>query len=225
MMKKHYMISTAIGTMFVFLFVFAFDRDLFTILTKGSVDQVVSLIKSWGIIAPLLSILLMILQSIAAPIPAFLITAANGIVFGVYGGIIVSWIGAMFGALVSFFLAKWFGKKIIHKIQKEKKWMEYVKKLSGKYGFITVLVARLIPVISFDVISFAAGLSGMSLRSFLTATGIGMIPGTIAYTVLGHDLMNLKEYQNRFIIVSLLLVLFVVLTIIFKKRMENTSYK
>jgi uncharacterized membrane protein YdjX (TVP38/TMEM64 family) len=76
---------------------------------------------------------------------------------------------------------------------------------------------------NFDVISFAAGLSGMRLLSSLTATGIGMIPGTIAYTVLGHDLMNLKDYQNRFIIVSLLLVLFVVLTTIFKKRMENTS--
>jgi uncharacterized membrane protein YdjX (TVP38/TMEM64 family) len=133
-MKKNHMITViTIGTLFVFLLVFAFNRELFTLLTKGSVDQVVQLIKSWGPIAPLLSIFLMILQAIAAPIPAFLITAANGIVFGVYGGIIVSWIGAMFGALVSFFLAKWFGEKIIHKVQKEKKWMEYVKKLSGKF--------------------------------------------------------------------------------------------
>jgi uncharacterized membrane protein YdjX (TVP38/TMEM64 family) len=192
-------------------------------LTKGSIDQVVELIKSWGVSAPLLSIFLMILQSIAAPIPAFLITGANGIIFGVYGGIIVSWTGAMLGALVSFLLAKWFGEKMIHKIQKEKKWMGHVKKLSGKYGFTTVLVARLIPVISFDVISFAAGLSRMKLRSFLTATGIGMIPGTIAYTVLGHDLMNLKEYQNRFIIVSLFLALFVVLTTIFKKKLLRNS--
>jgi uncharacterized membrane protein YdjX (TVP38/TMEM64 family) len=82
--------------------------------------------------------------------------------------------------------------------------MEKIKMLSGTYGFTTVLTARLLPVISFDVISFAAGLSGMSLRSFITATGIGMIPGTIVYTVLGHDLMNFKEYQNRFIILSFL---------------------
>lgn len=218
MNKNYIIIATAIGTLIVILLVFAFDGELFTLLTKGSLDQVVQMIKSWGLIAPLLSVFLMILQSIAAPIPAFLITGANGVVFGVYGGIIVSWIGAMLGALVSFMLAKGFGEKIIHKVQKEKKWMGYVKKLSGKYGFTTVLVARLIPVISFDVISFAAGLSGMKLRSFLMATGIGMIPGTIAYTVLGHDLMNLKEYQNRFIIVSLLLALFVVLTAVFKKK-------
>lgn len=223
MMKKNYMITTAIGIFFVILLVVAFNRELFTLLTKGSIDQVVQLIKSWGVIAPLLSILLMILQSIAAPIPAFLITGANGIVFGVYGGIIVSWAGAMLGALVSFLLAKWFGGKIIHKVQKEQKWLGYVNKLSGKYGFTTVLVARLIPVISFDVISFAAGLSGMKLRSFLTATGFGMIPGTIAYTVLGHDLMNLKEYQNRFIVVSLFLSIFVVLTTIFKKKLIRNS--
>jgi uncharacterized membrane protein YdjX (TVP38/TMEM64 family) len=62
----------------------------------------------------------MIFQAIAAPIPAFLITAANGLVFGVYVGIIVSWVGAMFGAMVSFFLAKWFGEKFVTKVQKEK---------------------------------------------------------------------------------------------------------
>jgi uncharacterized membrane protein YdjX (TVP38/TMEM64 family) len=224
-MKKNYMIATiTIGALFVFLLVLAYDRELFTLLTRGSVDQVVQLIRAWGVIAPLLSILLMIFQAIAAPIPAFLITAANGIVFGLYGGVIVSWTGAMLGALVSFFLAKWFGEKVIHKVQKEKKWLKRVENLSGKYGFTTVLTARLIPVISFDVISFAAGLSGMKLSSFMAATGIGMIPGTIAYTVLGHDLMHLKEYQNRFLLISLLLALFVIITTILKKRLgKNTS--
>jgi uncharacterized membrane protein YdjX (TVP38/TMEM64 family) len=74
---------------------------------------------------------------------------------------------------------------------------------------------------SFDVVSFAAGLSGMSLRSFLTATGIGMIPGTIVYTVLGHDLMNFKEYQDRFIILSLSLAFVVVIATIFKKKYRS----
>ncbi|WP_257348309.1 TVP38/TMEM64 family protein [Pseudalkalibacillus decolorationis] len=217
-MKKNYIVVMASVILFVPLLVFASDRGLLTLLTKGSVDQVVQLINSWGMIAPLLSILLMIFQAIAAPIPAFLITAANGVVFGVYGGIIVSWVGAMLGALVSFFIAKWFGEKFVIKVKKEKKWMEKVKRLSGTYGFTTVLTARLIPVISFDVISFAAGLSGMRLRSFLTATGIGMIPGTVVYTILGHDLIHLKEYQNRFLILSLLMAFIVIIATIFKKK-------
>lgn len=217
-MKKKHIITTTI-LIFAVLLVIVYDRDLLTVLTKGSVDQVVDLINSWGIIAPLLSILLMILQAIAAPIPAFLITAANGIAFGIYGGIIVSWIGAMLGAVVSYLLAKWLGDKFVTKVvKKEVKWMEKVKNLSGKYGFSSVLVARLIPVISFDIVSYAAGLSGMSLRSFLTATGIGMIPGTVLYTVLGHDLIHFEEYQGRFITVSLLLACIIVIVTIVKRK-------
>jgi uncharacterized membrane protein YdjX (TVP38/TMEM64 family) len=110
-------------------------------------------------------------------------------------------------------------RKFVTKLQKEKKWMEKVKRLSGTYGFTTVLQHALF--LSSLLMSLAlplACISGMSLRSFLTATGIGMIPGTIVYTVLGHDLMYLKEYKERFIILSFVLVILVVLTTIFNKK-------
>ena len=48
------------------------------ILIAGNLDQVIKLIRSWGVAAPLMSILLMITQAIVSPIPAFLVTAANG---------------------------------------------------------------------------------------------------------------------------------------------------
>jgi uncharacterized membrane protein YdjX (TVP38/TMEM64 family) len=76
------------------------------IVLSDSFDQLSELIRSWGIAAPLLSILLMVLQSVIAPLPAMLITATNGLLFGVFWGTVISWIGAMCGALVSYAIAR-----------------------------------------------------------------------------------------------------------------------
>ena len=91
------------------------------ILIAGNMDQVIKLIYSWGIAAPLMSVLLMITQAIVAPIPAFLITAANGMVFGSYWGALISWIGALMGALTSFYIARLFGNVALRKIVRNQK--------------------------------------------------------------------------------------------------------
>ena len=196
------------------------SKDILSLLSEGSLQQVITFIRSWGIAAPLLSIALMVFQAILAPIPAFLITGANGVIFGVFWGSFISWIGAMVGALVAFYLAKWFGEPFIEKFMKDKKWYVTIDRLIKKYGFKTILISRLIPLVSFDGISFAAGLSGMKLRTFLLATGVGMVPGTIAYALLGHDLVRINEFQNRFIIISLSIIAVVLIGYILKRKMS-----
>ena len=106
---------------FVLIYIFRMPLlELISLLSKGSVNQVASVIKSWGVFAPLLSIMLMILQSIIAPIPSFLISGANGAIFGIFWGVVISWIGAMFGAILSFYIARWFGENLVKKMTKEK---------------------------------------------------------------------------------------------------------
>ncbi|MFP3489294.1 hypothetical protein R0K20_17020, partial [Staphylococcus sp. SIMBA_130] len=60
-------------------------------------------------------------------------------------------------------------------------------------------------------ISFLAGLSQISFRSFFVATALGQIPGTILYTIVGHDIANLDEYQTRFLWTSVIIVLFIII--------------
>ena len=57
-----------------------------------------------------------------------------------------------------------------------------------KYGKHTILIARLLPFMSFDLISYAAGLTSMSFISFFIATGIGQLPATIVYSYVGEML-------------------------------------
>ncbi|MEQ6389962.1 TVP38/TMEM64 family protein [Bacillaceae bacterium S4-13-58] len=188
------------------------------LLMDGDSQGLIAWIRSWGMLAPILSIFLMVLQAIAAPLPAFLITGANGMVFGIFWGVIISWIGATAGATVSYYLAKIFGKTVIPRKYQDKKWLKKWEQVSEKHGFTIVLVSRLIPVVSFDFISYAAGFTRMRISHFLFGTGIGMIPGTIIYTIIGHDFLQLEDYKGRFIILLLLLTFLFVIGLWVRKR-------
>jgi uncharacterized membrane protein YdjX (TVP38/TMEM64 family) len=158
-----------------------------------------------------MSIFLMILQAVIAPLPAFLITASNGLVFGVYWGTVISWVGAMLGALISFMISRLFFETFAKRLLGEKKSMKYLDRMSSKYGFKVVLIARLLPFISFDLISYVAGLSSIKLRPFLLATGIGMLPATLVYTVVGYEMESLKNNSEGLFTFSIVAVLALVL--------------
>ncbi len=197
-------------------------KNIIDILSKGSIEQVANIIRSWGIAAPVLSILLMILQSFIAPIPSFLIAGANGAVFGVWFGTLISWFGAMLGALGTFYLSRVFGEAFVKKFQSAKGLWEKVDEISNKQGFKVIIVGRLLPFISFDFLSYAAGLSNMKLTPFLVATGIGMIPGTIAYVVLGNEMSKLSSYSKiiTMIVISAIIIFLIsyFAKVIMKKR-------
>ncbi len=191
------------------------------ILIGTNVSDVLQIIRSWGVAAPLISILLMILQAVIAPIPAYLITAANGIIFGVFWGVVITLIGALAGALVAFFMTRLFYKKYAPQVIKNSKTRDYIDKISTDHGFKVILVARLIPVISFDLISFAAGASTIKISHFVVATFIGMLPATIVYTVLANKVGNMGELSNEFIIYSIVGVLILLVFWHLKSQFKN----
>jgi uncharacterized membrane protein YdjX (TVP38/TMEM64 family) len=198
-------------------------KGITALLSKGSIEQVVVIMRSWGIAAPVLSILLMMFQSIAAPIPAFLISAANGIIFGIVWGSFISWLGAMLGAFLSFFLARYFGEKFVRKMIKKERLWDKVDSISSRQGFKVVLVARLLPIVSFDFISYAAGLSSIKVASFLVSTGIGMLPGTVAYTALGSGMSKIEaQVKTIAIVAGIVIILFGVFSF-FKKSQKRFS--
>ena len=78
----------------------------------AAVDQqgIERFIQSYGALAAVVSFLLMILQAIAAPLPAFLITFANASLFGAFWGGLLSWTSSMAGAALCFFIARVLGR-------------------------------------------------------------------------------------------------------------------
>lgn len=176
-----------------------------------NLESVKEYIKSFGGWAVAISIAMMILQSIVAPIPAFLITFANAAIWGWWKGAIISWSGAMIGAALCFGIARLYGRGVAEKFA-TKMALDDVEIFFEKYGKNAIFIARLLPFVPFDPISYAAGLTPMTFRGFFLATGLGQTPATIVYSYAAAKSSNPSTF------VSGLLILFGVSALVYTAR-------
>lgn len=153
-----------------------------------SVDGMELFIESWGRWAVTASILLMILLSFV-PIPAELLAVANGMLFGPLWGMVVTWIGAMLGAYLAFGLSRALGRPFVLKMV-PRKHRDRLDEWTDKQGSGALLIARLVPIISFNVINYAAGLTNISWWTFSWTTGLGILPLTILMSVIGDQVLT-----------------------------------
>lgn len=159
------------------------------VLSRVNVDAARDYILSFGIWAPVVSFCLMVFQSVAAPLPAFVITFANAGLFGWVKGAALSWSSAMVGAVVCYAIARLYGRGVVEKITTRRALKE-VDVFFERYGKWAVLIARLLPFVSFDIVSYAAGLTAMGFWEFFWATGIGQLPATLVYSYVGDMLVG-----------------------------------
>ena len=162
----------------------AFVNNAVAVLGSAKVDTVVEYIRSFGAYAMAFSFCLMVFSSVIAPLPAFMITLANATIFGWWQGAILSWSSAMVGAALCFFLSRGLGRDVVEKFA-GKGALAGVEGYFEKYGTKTILVCRLLPFVSFDAVSYFAGLTPMKFLPFFIATGIGQTPATIVYSYVG----------------------------------------
>ena len=154
------------------------------VLGSANVDAVIEYIRSFGAYAVAVSFALMVFSSLLAPLPAFLITISNAAIFGWWQGAILSWSSAMVGAGLCFLVARALGRDVVEKFA-GKGALASVEGYFEKYGSKTILVCRLLPFVSFDAVSYFAGLTPIKFWPFFIATGLGQLPATIVYSYVG----------------------------------------
>lgn len=143
----------------------------------------IAMIRDWGRWGILGSIGLMVLHSFI-PFPAEILACANGMVYGPFLGALVTWTGAMLGAVTAFGLTRRLGepfmKRMLTPAQSERlvQWVD-------QQGTGAMLISRLVPVIAFNLINYAAALAGVPWRTFLWTTALGIVPMTVLTAVLG----------------------------------------
>lgn len=174
---------------------------LFQMFASGDFQVVRDFVASYGAYAAAISFALMIFQSVAAPLPAFLLTFANASLFGWWQGAILSWSSAMAGAAVCFFIARILGRDAAERLT-SRAGLAQIDVFFEKYGKNTVLICRLLPFVSFDIVSYAAGLTSMSFGAFFAATGLGQLPATLIYSYVGGMLTG----GARLLVTGLLLL-------------------
>jgi uncharacterized membrane protein YdjX (TVP38/TMEM64 family) len=155
-----------------------------------SVQTIEDTILAWGSWGVLASIGLMVLHSFV-PFPAEFVAFANGMVYGPVWGTVITWTGAMLGAFAAFGLARAFGRPFVAHMVARKNW-RVLDEWTARQGGTMVLVGRFIPVISFNLINYAAGLTRISWWTFAWTTGVGILPLTTVMVVMGHRIESLS---------------------------------
>jgi uncharacterized membrane protein YdjX (TVP38/TMEM64 family) len=187
-------------------------RRIFAAFATGDFTVMREFVAQYGKMAATVSFFLMIFQSVAAPLPAFLITFANANLFGWWQGAVLSWSSAMAGAAVCFYIARILGRDVVEKLT-SKPGLKSIDDFFERHGNQSILIARLLPFISFDFVSYAAGLTSMGFWGFFAATGIGQMPATIVYSYVGGMLTG-----GARLLVTGLLVLFALSVLIVLMR-------
>ncbi|WP_047864351.1 TVP38/TMEM64 family protein [Rubrobacter aplysinae] len=193
-------------------------ESVIRILARGDVSGLRDYILSFGAWAPVVSTLLMVLQAIVAPLPAFLITFANGLAFGAFWGGLLSVFGASAAAVVSFWISRTLGRGPVEALVGNTS-LESADHWFARYGAYAVLVGRLVPVLSFDVISFAAGLTRMRFPGFLIATVIGASPATFVYAYLGG---HAPQYVEILFLAFGVIIAVALVTVFLRRRREKS---
>lgn len=225
---KHKSKIILIGIILILVLLYLFNpninqlvKNIVSMFSTGDFEVVRDFIDKYGTYAMLVSIGLMVFQAIAAPLPAFLITFANANLFGWWQGAILSWSGAMLGAALCFYLSRILGRDVVEKLT-SKVGLESIDKFFDRYGRQSVLIARLLPFISFDLVSYAAGLTSMAFVPFFVGTGIGQLPATIVYSYVGGMLTGGAQLLvTGLLILFALSILIMLLRNIYNRRISE----
>ena len=199
----------------------AYVNRVASVLGSANVDTVVAFIRSYGAYAMVFSFALMVFQSVLALLPALLITFANAAIFGWWQGAILSWTSSMAGAALCFYLARALGRDTVEKYA-GKGALASVEGYFEKYGSRTILICRLLPFVSFDAISYFAGLTPIKFWPFFIATGVGQLPATIIYSYVGGMLTGgVKYFVTALLCIFSLGILVMIVRRIYMERQEK----
>ncbi|WP_235596003.1 TVP38/TMEM64 family protein [Mastigocoleus testarum] len=146
-------------------------------------------INEQGTVGGIVFMLLYIVATVAF-LPGSILTLGAGVVFGVFLGSLYVFIGATLGATAAFLVGRYLARGwVANKIAGNQKFAA-IDRAVGREGLKIVLLTRLSPVFPFNLLNYAYGLTGVSLKDYFFGS-VGMLPGTIMYVYLGSLAGNL----------------------------------
>lgn len=158
-------------------------NNAWAVLNDGNADGIAAYLDSFGAWAPLISIALMVAQGVIAPIPGMLVMIANGAAFGIWLGGLVTLTGQVLAAALCFGLSRMFGLRCVERVVGANA-IATADRQFRRWGTPGIVLARVVPGISFDAVSYLAGLSSISFRRFIVLTAIGAVPQAYLYAWL-----------------------------------------
>lgn len=174
--------------------------------------QIVTLTITYPLLAPLIIISWRIISILIPPLPGGILSFAFIPIIGWVGAYVYGEIGLLIGATLAFFISRKFREPAARRFVPIQSLHAWEDKLSKKKEFLAFLGIRIAGSSVMDFISYAAGLSKISYKKFITATVIAELPIAVWY-YFGE--VAYKEYARRSGFLSGVIFLIALIVIIY----------
>lgn len=215
-MKKKIFVALTIGAAIL----------LYWLLFSGiSAEDMKDFIGGFGPLAPLAYIAAFTILP-AFFFPVAVLALAGGLLFGLWRGALYTLLGAALNCSLMFWMARFAGGGWLERMVRNRlggHWQTLLSRLTGREGFLFLIILRLIPAVPYNMINYAYGLAGMSYRTYILASVIGIIPGTFAFINIGDKALDLSSPD--FLIAVGLLILLLAVTAFLGKHVFSTDIK
>lgn len=178
-----------------------FFSRLAYILACGSMEETIAYIQSFGAGAVVVSFFIDVLINALGFLPSIFVSTANGVLFGVVPGILISWLAETTGVILSFLLMRTVLRGAAERLIQKSPYLTKLDEFSGAEGFKLMLVARTIPYFPSGILTALGAVSRISVRDYAIANLIGKFPSTALEVVIGHDVVCLEEHLMRLTLV------------------------
>lgn len=178
------------GALFVFLIaaaaLLAWKLGLFELRDRAALVAAIRRARTFPLLVP--AFVAAYAAAVTFGLPASPFTLAGGALFGFWRGFLLNWLGAVLGAFLAFLFASALCGDACRALLGRR--AEALDRLATEHGFLGTLRLRLIPVVPFSLLNFAAALAGVRRRDYFLATALGIIPGTAVYTYFAESLLR-----------------------------------
>ncbi|HIU64577.1 MAG TPA: TVP38/TMEM64 family protein [Candidatus Avacidaminococcus intestinavium] len=191
----------------IYLLLPDFFSTVITLITSGNVNELIEFLRSFGVWAVVISFFLDILINAVGFLPSIFISTANGILFGLPLGILVSWLAETIGVIISFLLMRYFFRSSAEIVISKSQNLERLNELSGQKGLQVMAILRTLPYFPSGILTALGAVSKMSVRDYVIANFIGKFPSTALEVIVGHDVINFRQNMDRLALIATLIAL------------------
>ncbi|MCH4166847.1 MAG: VTT domain-containing protein [Megasphaera sp.] len=208
--ENHIKIAFFVGLIAVFAAIYLAIPDFYTTIwqlsTSGNMQGTIDYLRSFGVWAMAVSIIIDIVINIVGFLPSIFISTANGVIFGVVVGTGVSWFAETVGVIISFFFMRTLFR---HKAEAVIKKSKMLSKLDEYSTLKAMILARAVPYSPNGLVTALGALSHISYRDYAIGCLLGKLPSVAIEVVVGHDVVMLNDHAMR------LTILLIVITIVY----------
>jgi uncharacterized membrane protein YdjX (TVP38/TMEM64 family) len=180
---KLFAAALLVGLLAIVYWVLHESGTLTTILDTNALHAQVVQMGAWG---PVAIVVLMMLAILISPIPSAPIALAAGAAYGHGWGTLYVLLGAEAGAVAAFAISRFVGFETVHRWFGNRLSVGLVGSQNALMGI--VFVSRVLPFISFDIVSYAAGLTVLTFWRFALATLAGIAPTSFLLAHFGNEM-------------------------------------